>query len=168
LDSYTFSNSRTVVDAVARENVTAVYFDQRFVEQGGLISYEVDVDDIYRQAGRYAGLILKGARPSDLPVQAPTKYVLSVNLTTARTQGIGIPPDVLVLADEVIQYRQDFRWWREAGRRDGRRAGRLLGPQRHSESPIILWRRRIAGVVRRGRPAAEVHQLTGRKGGEMH
>jgi len=103
LDSYTFSNSRTVVDAVARENVPAVYFDQRFVEQGGLISYEVDVDDIYRQAGRYAGLILKGARPSDLPVQAPTKYVLSVNLTTARTQGIGIPPDVLVLADEVIQ-----------------------------------------------------------------
>ena len=102
-DTYTLNNRRTVIDAVARENLPAVYASREFVEDGGLIAYGSDHPDIFRRAGGYAGLILKGARPSDLPVQAPTKFVLSVNLKTAKAQGITIPPSILVLADEVIE-----------------------------------------------------------------
>ena len=103
LDAYTLTNRGTVIDAVARENLPAVYPAQEFVEDGGLIGYGVDFEDLFRQVGRYGGLILKGTRPSDLPVEAPTKFVLSVNLKTAKAQGISIPPDLVGLADEVIQ-----------------------------------------------------------------
>ena len=102
-DTYTLNNRRTMIDAVARENVAAVYPHQEFVEDGGLIAYGSDLADVFRRAGGYVGLILKGARPSELPVQAPTKFVLSVNLKTAKAQGIAIPPVLVASADEVIQ-----------------------------------------------------------------
>ena len=93
-----------MLDAVARENLTAVYPYREFVQDGGLIAYGTDQTELYRQGGRYdAGLILKGARPADLPVQAPTRVVLSVNLRTAKAQGITIPLDLVALADEVIE-----------------------------------------------------------------
>ncbi len=102
VDNFTFSNRRTVPDAIARENMMAVYPFPEFVEDGGLIGYGCDIADLYRRAGAYAGLILKGLQPSELPVQAPTKFVLSVNLKTAGAQGITIPPTLIALADEVI------------------------------------------------------------------
>ena len=87
----------------ARHRLPAVYFNRIFVAVGGLVSYGVDLIDQYRQAAGYVDRILKGEKPADLPVQAPTKYNLVINLKAAKTIGLTVPTSVLARADEVIE-----------------------------------------------------------------
>jgi len=89
--------------AAARYNLPAMYFDRRYVLDGGLISYAVSQADSWRRAAVYVDKILKGENPGDLPVQQPTGYDLIVNLKTAKALGITVPPSILALAGEVIE-----------------------------------------------------------------
>jgi putative ABC transport system substrate-binding protein len=92
-----------VITLAAKHQLPAVYFQRTFVADGGLISYAADVVDQYRRAASYVDRILKGEKPADLPVQAPTKYELVINLKSAKALGLEIPSSVLARANEVIE-----------------------------------------------------------------
>jgi putative ABC transport system substrate-binding protein len=92
-----------IITLAARHKLPAVYFDRAFVTDGGLISYGPDLVDQFRRAAAYVDRILKGDKPSDLPVQAPSKYELVINLKTAKALGLTLPPSLLTRADEVIE-----------------------------------------------------------------
>jgi putative ABC transport system substrate-binding protein len=92
-----------IVNVAARHKLPAVYFERHFVSAGGLISYGPDFIDQYRRAASYVDRILKGEKPADLPVQAPTRYETVLNLKTAKALGLDVPATVLARADEVIE-----------------------------------------------------------------
>ena len=92
-----------IITLAARHKLPAVYFQRAFVIGGGLTSYGSELIDQHRRSAGYVDRILKGEKPGDLPVQAPTKYELVINLKAAKAIGIIVPPSVLARADEVIE-----------------------------------------------------------------
>ena len=97
------ANFNLIVATAARYKLPAVYIQRPFVVAGGLISYGPNFEDQFRRAADYVNRILKGEKPADLPVQAPNKYELAINLKTAKALGITVPPSLLARADEVIE-----------------------------------------------------------------
>jgi putative ABC transport system substrate-binding protein len=102
-DPLTFRYATQVTALAAKHRLPATYISRYFVTRGGLISYGPDFADLYFRAGGYVDKILKGAKPSDLPVEQPTKFELVINMKTAKTLGLTVPPAVIARADEVIE-----------------------------------------------------------------
>ena len=92
-----------IIALAARHRLPAVYYERYFAAAGGLISYGPDYPDQYRRAAGYVDRILKGEKPANLPVQAPVKYELAINLKTAKALGLDVPPMLLARADEAIE-----------------------------------------------------------------
>jgi putative tryptophan/tyrosine transport system substrate-binding protein len=102
-DNFVEINRASIISLAARNNVPAVYQTPVIARDGGLLSYGANFRDIFRRAARYVDSILRGAKPSELPVQMPTKYLMIINIKTAKALGLTVPPALLVAADEVIE-----------------------------------------------------------------
>jgi ABC-type uncharacterized transport system substrate-binding protein len=102
-DTFTTVHRRVIISAAASSDVPAIYPFRFMAGDGGLISYGVDLIDLYRRAAPYVDRILKGGKPADLPVQQPTKFEFAINLKAAKALGLDIPPTLLARADEVIE-----------------------------------------------------------------
>jgi putative ABC transport system substrate-binding protein len=102
-DPKTNSHRKLIVELAARYGLPAIYALRAATDDGGLMSYGVDLPEMFRQAAIYADRILKGAKPADLPIQLPTKFEFVINLKTAKGLGLEIPSALLVTADEVIE-----------------------------------------------------------------
>jgi len=102
-DTFTGIHRHQIVSLAARYHLPAVYPFRWFAEIGGLLSYGIDSDDMFHRAASYVDRVLKGANPADLPVQAPIKYELVINLKTAKALDLEVPPPLLAIADEMIE-----------------------------------------------------------------
>jgi putative ABC transport system substrate-binding protein len=102
-DNFLQVHRATIVELAAHHRVPAISFDRPFAEQGGLMSYGVENESSFRQAAVYVDRILRGAKPSELPIQSPTRFSLVINLKTARALGIEVPTNLLLIADDYIQ-----------------------------------------------------------------
>jgi ABC-type uncharacterized transport system substrate-binding protein len=103
VDALTQAHRSQIIEALSRRHLPSISREREFVDAGGLMSYGVHYADLYRRAAAYVDKIFKGARPADLPVEAPTRFELVINLRTAKALGLTIPQSVLVRADEIIQ-----------------------------------------------------------------
>jgi len=103
IDAFFFDRATQIVVLAARHGLTALYFRREFAAVGGLMSYGTNADEGYRVLGVYAGRILKGEEPGDLPIQLPTKFELVINSSTARALGIDVPSTLIARADEVLE-----------------------------------------------------------------
>jgi putative ABC transport system substrate-binding protein len=102
-DPVTISYRDTIIAQAAQHRLAAIYAYRFYAVSGGLLAYGTDTDDLFRRAASYVDRILKGEKAGDLPIQQPTKYELVINIKTATALGITIPPNLLALADEVIE-----------------------------------------------------------------
>ena len=102
-DSFMSAHLAAIILAAARNNLPAIFWNPDFARAGGLLCYGVDLVDLWRRAATYVDRILRGEKPSDLPVQFPTKFEMVVNLKTAKALGLTVPQSILLRADEVIE-----------------------------------------------------------------
>jgi putative ABC transport system substrate-binding protein len=98
-----FAERKRIVELAAKHRLPAIYFQKEFVNEGGLMSYGLDYDDLFRRAAVYVDKILKGAKPADLPVQQATKFEFVINLKAAKQIGLTLSPEFLARANQVLK-----------------------------------------------------------------
>jgi putative tryptophan/tyrosine transport system substrate-binding protein len=102
-DNFTTVNRKLIISLAAQRRLPTIYPYKYFVEEGGLISYGVDVKDLFRRAPQYVSRVLRGAKPGELPVQAPTKFELVINVKTVKSLGLAVPKILLASADALLE-----------------------------------------------------------------